>query len=201
MFEVTPFVVSVTDNLGFSSANLDAVHTIFINVIRSGESTPFERTLFTGGLIGRGNDLSFSQSPIQPATPFTLSLTPRDAFLKGEQIQVLAGAAVALQIHLDDMNGFISAVTLWEVTKLSIGVRSSREQSSGQPAGSAALCGNTPGPSRHTRCAASRAPLTPLVCCPAGQRRPISISARDEARSQSDLVASRLTFGRRAEET
>lgn len=119
------FVFSVTDNFGFSSANLDAVHTIFINVIRSGESTPFERTLFTGGLVGRGQeDFSFSTSPIQPATPFTLSVAPRDAFLKGEQIQVLAGAAVSLRIKVDDMNGFISAVTLWEVTKLSIGVRS-----------------------------------------------------------------------------
>lgn len=122
--QFNPFVFSVTDNFGFSSANLDAVHTVFINVIRSGESTPFERTLFTGGLVAHGEDLSFSNSPIQPATPFTLSLTPRDAFLKGEQIQVLAGAAVALRIKVDDMNGFISAVTLWEVTKLSIGVRS-----------------------------------------------------------------------------
>jgi hypothetical protein len=117
------FVFSVTDNFGFSDANLDAVHSIFINLVRSGESTPFEQTLFKNGLVAHGEDLSFSSSPIQRATPFSLSVTPRDAFLKGEQIQVLAGAAAALRIKVNDMNGLISAVTLWEVKKLSIGIR------------------------------------------------------------------------------
>jgi hypothetical protein len=118
------FVMSATDNFGFSSATIDVTHSIFVTIVRSGEVQRFERNVFSNGLLSRGADLSFSQSPILDDTPFTVSFTGRDAFLKGEQIQILVGQAVHFTIFLNDMSTFLSALTVWQVKKLSLGIRS-----------------------------------------------------------------------------
>jgi hypothetical protein len=98
-------------------------HTIFLRIIRSGELIPFERLVFSNGLQSFGDDLSLSTSPTQSSTPFTLNFESQDAFLKGERIQILAGASLATQTHLDDMNSFMAALTMWQVKRISLGIR------------------------------------------------------------------------------
>ena len=117
------FVLSATDNLGFSSAFLHVDHTIFVTIIRPGEIQRFEQNVFSNGLVARGDDLGVTLSPILDSSPFTVSFTGRDAFLKGEQIQILVGQAVRVEIDLNDMDSFVSALTVWQVKKLSIGIR------------------------------------------------------------------------------
>ena len=80
------FLLSAADNFGASHAFLDVDHTIFITIIRSGEITRFEQTVFANGLVSHGSDLSLTFAPILDSTAFTVSFTTRDAFLKGEQI-------------------------------------------------------------------------------------------------------------------
>lgn len=117
------FVFTAEDRFGFSSADLDAVHTIFVTIIRSGEIRRFETIVFANGLVARGDDLSFSTSPIQNSTPFRISFTTQETFVKGEQIQILAGAALFIQTIVNHMDGFIRGLTVWQVKSLSIGTR------------------------------------------------------------------------------
>ncbi len=116
------FVMSATDNYGFSDATIDVVHSIFVTIVRSGEVQRFETNVYSDGLRSFGSDLNFSVSPILDASPFTVSFTGRDAFLKGEQIQILVGQAVEFGMHADDMSTFLSALTVWQVKKLSVGM-------------------------------------------------------------------------------
>ncbi|HEV8552783.1 MAG TPA: hypothetical protein VGR65_05275 [Casimicrobiaceae bacterium] len=117
------FVFTAIDRFGFSSADLDAAHTIFVTIIRSGDITRFETIVFANGLVARGDDLSFSTSPIQNSTPFRISFTTQETFVKGEQIQILAGARVVTRTIVNDMHGSIRALTVWQVKSLSIGTR------------------------------------------------------------------------------
>ena len=98
-------------------------HTIFLRIIRSGEVTPFECRVFGNRIQSFGDDFSFSTSPIQNSTPFTLSFQSRDAFLKGERIQILAGANITTEMRLDDMKSVMAALTMWQIKRLSIGIR------------------------------------------------------------------------------
>jgi hypothetical protein len=116
------FVLAVTDNFGWSSATLDVDHTILVTIVRSGEAQQFEQNVYSNGLVSHGSDLSFSLSPILDSTPFTVTFRGRDAFLKGEQIQILVGQAVEVGIDLNDMDSFVSALTVWQVKNLSIGI-------------------------------------------------------------------------------
>jgi hypothetical protein len=50
---------SVKDNFGFSYAQLNIVHSVFIDIIRTGEKTRFHRIMVDAGLIWHGADLSF----------------------------------------------------------------------------------------------------------------------------------------------
>ena len=70
-----------------------------------------------------GSEFTVSGSPIPTSTPFTISFATRDAFLKGEQIQILGGAAVYIQSRVDDMEGFATAVTMWQLETLAVAMR------------------------------------------------------------------------------
>jgi hypothetical protein len=113
---------SVKDNFGFSYAHLNIVHSIFIDIIRTGERTRFHRIMVDAGLISHGADLSYSTSEIQNSTPYTISITTKDAFLKGERIQVMGGSYLFIGSELDDMESSVDAVLWWQLKKMSIGV-------------------------------------------------------------------------------
>jgi hypothetical protein len=120
---VNDFTRSVTDKFGFSDARVNMDHAIVVRIVRSGEITPFERLVYSNGIQSFGQEFSFSESPIPRSVPFTLNFEPRDAFLKGERIQILAGASLTMNAHLNDMNAVMGAFTVWQVKKLSIGIR------------------------------------------------------------------------------
>jgi hypothetical protein len=113
---------SVSDNFGFSGAYLDIYVNLYIDIIRAGDDASFARNMLTTGLVSHGSDLSFSTSEIQDLTPFTLTFTAPDAFLKGETIQVLAGSEIFIRSDLDDMKSHVDAVLMWQLKKLLLGV-------------------------------------------------------------------------------
>jgi hypothetical protein len=115
------FEFTALDNFGFSSADLDVVHSIFVAIIRSGQVIRFETIVFANGLVAHGDDLSFSIVPILDSAPFTIGFKHKDAFLKGEQIQILAGEAVETHTKVDDMDGFIHSLAAWQVKRISVG--------------------------------------------------------------------------------
>jgi hypothetical protein len=43
--------------------------------------------------------------------------------LKGEQIQILGGAALKIQTRVDDMESFVTAFTMWQLKLLAVGIR------------------------------------------------------------------------------
>jgi hypothetical protein len=116
------FAYSVSDNFGFSHADLIVEHEIAIDIVRSGETTSFPQRMMRNGLISHGSDLSASESPIQNFVPITLAIKTKDAFLKGERIQILATSRVKISSDIDDMNGHADVVLTWQVRDISVGV-------------------------------------------------------------------------------
>lgn len=114
------FVFSATDNFGFSHSYLDIVQNLFIIVLRAGEPTVYERTVYHNRLVARGDDLSFAEFPIPSQTAFTVKFNHRDAFRKGESIQIMAGSRVYIQSDTDDMDAFANPLVVWQVKKISI---------------------------------------------------------------------------------
>ena len=69
------------------------------------------------------SEFSITSAPILDSTPFTLSFTTQHQFTKGENLQILVGAASFFSIKLDDMKSLVSALTGWQVKRLSVGIR------------------------------------------------------------------------------
>jgi hypothetical protein len=117
------FVMTVEDHFGPSHAFLHVEHSIFVTIIRSGAIRRVEHLVFRNGLISHGSEFSLTFAPILDSTPFTLSFTTRQSFTKGENLQILVGAASFFRIELDDMKSLVSALTGWQVKRLSVGIR------------------------------------------------------------------------------
>jgi hypothetical protein len=113
------FSYAVTDNFGLSHAYLTVRQVIFIDIVRSGEVTRFSKVMADNGLQSLGGtELSHAESPIPTFTPITFGFTTRDAFLKGETIQIFAGSEVYVGSDLDDMNSFGEATLTWQLRSL-----------------------------------------------------------------------------------
>jgi hypothetical protein len=117
------FTISLTDESGVSDGNVGIDHSITLRIVRSGEITAFDRLVYSRGFQSFGQDLGISESPIPRSTPFTLNFESRDAFLKGERIQILAGASLTMKAHVNDMRAVMAAFTVWDVKALSLAIR------------------------------------------------------------------------------
>lgn len=111
---------SVTDYFGLSHTDVTAPHRILIRVVRSGEWTRFARVLATGGMQSFGREWSYILESIQNTTPYTLSFTTNDVFLKGERIQILAGSEIMVDSFVDDMLMRIESLWMWRVGSLRV---------------------------------------------------------------------------------
>jgi len=81
--------LSITDDFGFSNAEFYVYHRIGICLVRSGESYIYDRLLVNEGLISLGGDDMFYIVPKFPtSSPYLLNITTKDAFLKGEEIEI-----------------------------------------------------------------------------------------------------------------
>mgnify|MGYP001181020341 FL=1 len=117
------FTMSLTDEFGFSDGNVGIDHSIAVRIVRSGEITAFDQLVYSNGIRSFGGDFGISESPIQRSTPFTLNFESQDAFLKGERIQILAGASLIMEAQINDMKAVMAAFTVWQVKSLAIGIR------------------------------------------------------------------------------
>jgi hypothetical protein len=114
------YVFSATDNFGLSHSYLDIVQNLFIIIFRAGEPTVYERTVYHNGLVAHGDDLSFTESPIENETPFTVKFNHRDALHKDESIQIMAGSRIYIQSDTDDMDSFAKVLAVWQVKKIAV---------------------------------------------------------------------------------
>jgi hypothetical protein len=71
---------SVTDNWGFSSADVGISVELFVVVVRGTKGDLHADVLRTTGLVSHGSDLSFSESEIDDTTPFTITATTDERF-------------------------------------------------------------------------------------------------------------------------
>ena len=117
------FTMSLTDQFGFSDGYVEMDHSIGVRIVRSGEITAFDRLVYSNGIRSFGGNFAISESPIQRSTPFTLNFESQDAFLKGERIQILAGASLITEAQINDMKAVMAAFTVWQVKSLAIGIR------------------------------------------------------------------------------
>jgi hypothetical protein len=85
---------SVTDNFGFSDADVDIFLQLFIMVVRGTKVIFLPTLLRSTGLISHGSDLSFSESDIDDTVPFTITATTHERFNANESVLVLAGSNV-----------------------------------------------------------------------------------------------------------
>jgi len=113
---------SVTDNWGFSSADVGISVELFVVVVRGTKAIFMPTVLRTTGLVSHGSDLSFSESEIDDTTPFTITATTDERFDANESVLVLAGSKVGIGTRLDDMHCKVDAVLWWGLQKLTIGI-------------------------------------------------------------------------------
>ena len=111
---------SVSDNFGFSDANLHIFHSLRVEVERLsvGQTLAFQTDFITAGLVSHGRELSFSTSPIQNSTPFTLSFQTDRTFLAGEELQVAVVSEIQINSRVNDMETNVNAVLLWQLKKI-----------------------------------------------------------------------------------
>lgn len=112
--------LAVKDNFGFSSAYLDVIQNLYIDVIHDGDRKRFSCNLVTEGLVSHGVDLSHTVPSMDNAVPYTVDFTTDFAFEKGSTLQILVGSYVYINSDLDDMESFVNLVHWWKLVKLSV---------------------------------------------------------------------------------
>lgn len=111
---------SVTDNFGFSSADVGFTLSLFIAVVRGTQVTYMNTDLLSGGLVSHGVDLSYAQSDLDNSVPYSISAATDTRFEANETVLVLAGSEVVVGTILDDMHAKVNAVLWWKLNKLVI---------------------------------------------------------------------------------
>jgi len=111
---------SVTDNFGFSFADIGFTLSLFIAVVRGTQVTFMNTDLLSNGIVSHGVDLSYAQSDLDNSVPYSISATTDQRFNANESVLVLAGSEVLIGTRLDDMHAKVNAVLWWKLNKLVI---------------------------------------------------------------------------------
>lgn len=111
---------SVSDKIGFSSADVGIGVGLFALVVRGTEVERVEQNLLTTGLKSGGSDQSRTESNLDDTAPFTLSVETGTRLEAGESVLVLAGTEVGIGTILDDMHCRMDAVLWWQLQRLTI---------------------------------------------------------------------------------
>ena len=113
-------VFSVTDNFGFSSAEVGITVGLFVAVVRGTSVEYLRKTLLSTGLTSDGSDASYTQSDLDDATPYSIPASTQTRYEANESVLVLAGSEVMLGTILDDMHCKMNALFWWKLEKLAI---------------------------------------------------------------------------------
>lgn len=107
---------SVTDNFGFSSADVTIYLTLYINIVRpQAELLQLYTPLLYAGIVSDGEELSYTRSDLDITTPYTLGGIT-ETLPAGEPIIIQVGMGVVYGAVLDDMGSHFDAF-LWSQVK------------------------------------------------------------------------------------
>jgi hypothetical protein len=113
---------SVTDNWGFSSADVGISVELFVVVVRGTKVIYMPTLVRNTWFASDGDDKSVTESEIDDAVPFTITASTEERFNANEQVLVLAGSNVYVGTKIDDMHCRADVVLWWGLQRLSIGM-------------------------------------------------------------------------------
>ena len=117
------FMVSITDNFGFSHSYLTMTADLFIGLVRPGRPMDFFPLRVLASYVDSGGGEVFrSLSDLDNAVPFGIGAVSTFPIPEGETVTVLAGGWVRIDSDTDDMDAHVTATFWWRLRKLSVGV-------------------------------------------------------------------------------
>ena len=111
---------SVSDNFGFSSAEVWVDVGLFALVVRGTKVERVDQTLIAAKIDSDGSDQHRNLSDLDTTAPFTLSVETSTHLNANESELVLAGSEVVIGTVLDDMHCKMDAVLWWQLKSLTI---------------------------------------------------------------------------------
>jgi hypothetical protein len=119
-------VMSITDNFGFSMADIDARHSLYVIIVRPpGSAALFDfhyQVTIDAGLLSDGDDVSDSIAPLQTTVPYTLNFSTPEMFNEGDELSILIGTQVFVDSYLEFMKSTIDATLAWNLKAMYVSV-------------------------------------------------------------------------------
>jgi hypothetical protein len=117
--------MSIGDNFGFSKAEIDATHRLYVIIVRPPGSALFDfhyQVTIQAKLLSDGDDVSDSISELQTTVPYTLNFRSAEVFNEGDQLSILIGTDVFVDSYLEFMKSTIDATLAWHLKAMYVSV-------------------------------------------------------------------------------
>jgi hypothetical protein len=117
--------MSIGDNFGFSKAEIDATHRLYVIIVRPPGSALFDfhyQVTIQAKLLSDGDDVSDSISELQTTVPYTLNFRSAEMFNEGDQLSILIGTDVFVDSYLEFMKSTIDATLAWHLKAMYVSV-------------------------------------------------------------------------------
>ena len=112
---------SVSDNFGFSSAEVGVAVALFALVLRGTQDVErVDQILITGSIDSGGSNQHRNISDLDTTAPHMLSVETATRLNANESVLVLAGSEVVIGTVLDDMHCKMDALMWWQLKRLVI---------------------------------------------------------------------------------
>jgi len=112
---------SVSDNFGFSSAEVGVAVALFALVLRGTQDVErVDQVLITSSIDSGGSNQHRNVSDLDTTSPFMLSVETATRLNANESVLVLAGSEVVFGTVLDDMHAKMDALLWWQLKRLVI---------------------------------------------------------------------------------
>jgi KaiC/GvpD/RAD55 family RecA-like ATPase len=116
--------LSIRDNFGFSKAEIDATHSLYVIIVRpSGALFDLHyQVTVQAKLTSGGDDVSDSVSELQTTIPYSLNFSSPETFNEGDELSILIGTDVHVSSYLEFMNSRIDAAFVWLLKAMYVSV-------------------------------------------------------------------------------
>ena len=116
--------LSIADNFGFSKAEIEATHRLYVIIVRPhGALFDFHyQVTVRAQLTSGGDEVSDSISELQTTVPYTLSFRSPEVFNEGDELSILIGTDVHVFSYLEHMRSRIDATFAWLLKAMYVSV-------------------------------------------------------------------------------
>ncbi|HUR31623.1 MAG TPA: hypothetical protein VMZ69_09330 [Saprospiraceae bacterium] len=111
---------SLSDDFGFSDGDVQITAGIYLNVLHPNNVNLNEEVLTTLKFSSGGDDISKSQSNLQTAIPYIVTLHSTGAFAVGETVQIIVGSKVTILNRVDDMHTYNQVDVSWQIKEINV---------------------------------------------------------------------------------